>query len=61
MFDEIAAAAQAQERLARFRQEATLKRFTPSSRQTLDRFLTSVAAAVEPDSTKKGASRYVRT
>ena len=63
MFNELATTAQAEERLARFRREAALKRFTPSSRQRFARFLKSVAAAVESRSTSEGAEggRYVRT
>ena len=58
MFNEITAAAQARERIARFHREAEVRRFSPSPRRSFARFVRS-AAAVKPDSAQGG--RYVRT
>ena len=61
MFNEIAATAQAEERIARFQREAEVRRFSP--RQSFAHFLKSVAFALKPDSVKERTKggRYVRT
>ena len=59
MFNEMTAAAQAEERIARFHREAEVRRFSPSPRHSFARFLKNVAEFVKPDSAPGG--RYVRT